>query len=129
MSDANLRYRSGVEFTYTEPNTYTSSGVGESTILATAFPLRMLLISPSFSLTYSRKNLNGSMSCPLAARALAKRIPASNTLAVRTLAPQHVFMISPICDTPFCAVLVLASLCCQHLSLPATLAQLVPASH
>src|SRR5215469_7131227 len=96
MSDANLRYRSGVEFTYTEPNTYTSSGVGESTILATAFPLRMLLISPSFSLTYSRKNLNGSVSCPLAARALAERIPARSTLAVRILAPQHVFMISPI---------------------------------
>ena len=84
-----------MEFTYTEPNTYTSSGVGESNILATAFPLRILLICPSFKPTYSRKNLNGSASCPLAARAVAERNPAKSTAAVRILAPQYVFIISP----------------------------------
>src|SRR5215510_6868322 len=66
MSEANFRYFSGVDCTYTAPKTKTSSGVRDSTIFAMALPLRIVAICSSFKPTYSRKNLKGSPSCPLA---------------------------------------------------------------
>src|SRR6266446_1616428 len=87
MSEASLRYFSGVDCTYTEPNTNTSSGVRDSTTFATALPFRIAAIWSSFSPTWSRRNLNGSTFCALEAGRWAKesKSRARNNLGNRIL--------------------------------------------